>query len=131
MSDFFKQICDDIERMASLAVKLKLSEGANVKFEKCEAVGLRVFPDHEVEAKPNRHSWIRADEVEKLLREGLEVFFQKDTHSTGMSYCCDVKDESDTHLGLLVAVKPIAKHPEKKQLDLLQEATGLLTKAQE
>jgi len=104
VSDFFKQICDDIERMASLAVKLKRSEGANVKFEMCEWVGLEIkgasyhYGDTMV---------VRASDVERVLAEGKQVFFQKDTHSTGMSYCCDVKDDLDTHSGLLIAITPI------------------------
>lgn len=100
MSDFFKQICDDIERMASLAVKLKRSEGANVKFEMCERVGLTIH-DH---AEPAYHlgKYVRAEDIERVLAEGKTV-----RNSTLANNVWSDVGNYGPLSGLLIAITPI------------------------
>ena len=92
MSDFFKQICDDIERMASLAVKLKRSEGANVKFEMCEKLGLTVVS----------RDYVPALEVERVLAEGKTV-----RNSTLANNVWSDVGNYGPLSGLLIAITPI------------------------
>lgn len=73
VNDFTSQVDGAIERMASMAVKLKRNEGAQVeRFEKCEAVGLKAFCQTDVELFENVAHWVRAEDVEKLLSDGNE-----------------------------------------------------------
>ena len=114
MSDFFKQICDDIERMASLAVKLKRSEGANVKFEMCERVGLTIH-DH---AEPAYHlgKYVRAEDIERVLAEAVTVYGHVKEGKPNWWGPRENGQFNDTHTALLINVRPIKPKDSAEQV---------------